>query len=111
MKDNNYTVIAAVVIIIAIIGIASYMGVTQSQNMHIDNGDQSSKNITVQSKEVINRQYVITDTENITYLTSAQNELKMFAGRNYTISVSTINNKTGYWIATSTEILVPKVVK
>lgn len=74
----------------------------------MDNGNPVSKNITVQSKEFNNRQYVITDTENIKYITSEQTELKMSKGRNYTITTSTFNNDSGYWILTSNEIIQPK---
>jgi uncharacterized protein HemX len=107
---TNYAVIAIILVVVAVLGITSYLGVTQAQNMHIDNGETVLKNITVQSKEVVNRQYVITDTENIKYITSEQNELKMTKGHNFTISVATINNNTGYWIATSNEIVTPKTV-
>lgn len=106
----NYAAIIGIVIVVAVIGITSYLGVTQLQNMHIDDGTELIKNITVQSKEVINRQYVITDTENVKYFTSEQNEVRMGKGRNFTVSVSTINNQTGYWIATSLEIVTQRGV-
>lgn len=109
MKNKNYAVIAGLIIVISVIGIASYMGISQSRNMHIDDGEPILKNITVQSKEFVDRQYVVTDTDSIKYITSEQNELRLTKGRNFTISVFTINNQTGYWIATITEIPIPKI--
>jgi len=113
MKNLNvtYALLPFLLIIIFVMGVSSYMGITQLQNMHIDNGITSQKNITVLSKEFTNRQYVITDTDNVSYITSEQNELRMTTGKNYTISVSTINNQTGYWIASSTEIRQPNARK
>jgi hypothetical protein len=104
MKNMNYAAIIGIIIVVAVIGVTSYLGVSQLQTMRIDDGTEITKNITVQTKEVVNRQYLITDTDNIKYITSEKVHMQMMKGRNFTVSVSTINNGTGYWITTSTDI-------
>jgi hypothetical protein len=108
---TNYNGLLIIIAVLVIIGIACYFGASQLQSVHMDNSPLITKNITVFEKEIVTRQYKITDTDNVTYFTSEKNDVALKVGKNYTVTVSTINNNSGYWILTTTEIKPIKVVK
>jgi hypothetical protein len=103
----NYGVVIGITIFIVVIAIAGYFGAIHSSKVHMDNNAVVVKNITVVSKGWDSGMYWVNDTNGTRYFAPEQVEFMFASGKNYTISVTTINNQSGYWITASKEIKQP----
>lgn len=102
----NYALIIGVLVVAVVIAVPVIFGMMQGTKVHMDDGTPIEKNITVflNSISEINGEHYIMDTGGVQYYTSAQVASGMVTGRNYTISMLSINNHTGYWITKYVEI-------
>jgi hypothetical protein len=98
-KKKNYAMIAIIIVAVAIVLIAMIIGVLQMSKIHIDeNTPAVMKNITITSKSTTQEGNRVIDSSNTSYLTSERVYIGLKIQKNYTVTVQTINNGTGYWI-------------
>jgi hypothetical protein len=100
----NYALIIGLIVVVTAIAIPVILGLTQGTKVHMDDGDPVEKNITVMVNERIEDEHHIIDADGVMYYTSARTASGISVGKNYTMSVQTVNNHTGYWILTYMEI-------
>jgi len=103
MPQKSFGSAAVVVLLVAlsIIMFAVYFGVISGQQTHIDSDKiPVVKNITVVERYTGSGQaFTVVDETNTSYLTSEKAFIGMKENKNYTVTVYTYNNNSGYWIS------------
>jgi hypothetical protein len=97
----NYGFILIGIVIVTVIGISAFFVVIGSKPVHIDTSTPSvEKNITVtdKTKSTLSSLGYILDETDQKYFAPENTVLYMKTGKNYTITVATLVNGSGYWI-------------
>jgi hypothetical protein len=99
-RKINYAVILAIILILAVIGVSAFFAI-QTTKVRVDPTIPSFEtNISVLTKNRATSTSIgtIVDTTNQSYYAPERTIMSMNPGLNYTITVSTLVNNTGYWI-------------